>query len=178
MKPYKKVIALLFSALMALNLCSPVFACSHDNVNLSKATPFGPAEPSTSLTVVSLNSVLLPTVLREDPNAACGIPSHIPPSNYRYVGCTHGNTQVEIAVTGIGAALVGIIPQLGLLMATLSAGVTLSELLDYLDNGILLGEYYKYTWTDGTHYFYHIVWVSDYDGDGHDTFLACKVVTG
>ena len=114
--------------------------------------------------------------LREDPNAACGISSHIPPSNYRYVGCTTGDSFLEATGASIGANVVGFIPGLGTLMFVLTTGVLLSGVIDYLQTGILYGRYYKYQWSDGSNSWYHIVWVSDYDNDGYDEYVTCKVV--
>lgn len=162
------------AASLCLSLCVPAFACDHDTMGCVETVDSIITEDE--LGELLLAQLPLPIVTREDPNAACGISSHMPPANYRYSGCTHGDTQVEIFITGAGATLVGLIPGLGELMAALTIGVGLSNLVDYLDDGMLLGEYYKYTWTNGSHSFHHIVWVSDYDNDGYDEYLTCKIV--
>lgn len=116
-------------------------------------------------------------IMGEEPNDACGISSHRPPDNYRYIGSTSGDSQLEAAAAGIAAGLVGFVPGLGFLMFTITTGVTISALLDYMEDGILYGRYYKYQWSDGTNSWYHVVWVADYDNDGYDNYVTCKVVT-
>lgn len=115
-------------------------------------------------------------VMGEEPNDACGISSHRPPDNYRYVGSKSGDSQLEAAAAGIAAGLVGFIPGLGVLMFTITSGVTLVALADYMEDGILYGRYYKYQWSDGVNSWYHVVWVADYDNDGYDNYVTCEVI--
>lgn len=114
-------------------------------------------------------------ILEEEPNAACGIASHRPPSGFRYIGSSSGNTQAEIAISSIGANLLSFIPGLGTLVFLISSGVILSDLEEILEDDIVRGRYYKYEWSNGTRSWYHIVWVTDYDNDGLDNYVTCAV---
>ncbi len=160
----KRFVSLVLALAMIMSLSISAFASDHSSSAIDD-----------DISIDVLPSPI--AVLREDPNEACGISSHRPPAGYRYVGSTSGNSQVELVVTAIGCNLVGLIPGLGTLMFVISSGVALSELEKCLNDDILYGRYYKYEWSNGTNHWYHIVWVTDYDHDGIDNYVTCKVET-
>ncbi len=167
----KKLISAILCLSIVYSLCVPAMA-------VSKAEKEPELPPGIALTeggtwIPASEGGIMP---REDPNAACGKSGHIPPSDYRYVGVYHGNTDIEATIITVGSFLFTLlVPQFGLVAFIVNLGMQ----YDAIDSEIR-GEYYQYTWRspDGSVYWYHIVAVADYDHDGYDNYIGCEVRTG
>lgn len=160
----KKLISLFLSIAMMFSLSIPAFAYEPDS-----------EQPSPGLE----GEVWIPAngiMLLEEPNEACGLTGHIPPAGYRYLGSYQGDSSIEVDIAAGTLTVLSFIPGMGYVTGVFSLmllGITMDEYLTY---GQRLSTYYRYAWVkDYNDYWYHVVWVADLNGDGHDEYLTCRV---
>ena len=112
----------------------------------------------------------------EDANDACLLTDHLPPSGYRYIGCAKGDSTVDANRLNQTLTFSALIPGLGKIstvISLLSFGISVS---DYLSYGRQLSSYTRYMWANSTgRYWYHVVWVDDFDNDGQVEYVTCQV---
>ena len=162
----KKLISLLLCIIIIFSLSVPAFAHEIDS------------EP---LPPVAEGEIWVPAngiMPLEEANEACGLTGHIPPRGYNYTGYYKGDSSIEVDIASGTLTVLCLIPGMGYVtsvFAVMLLGITIDEYLSY---GQRLSTYYRYTWrNDDGDYWYHIVWVSDIDGDGYDEYLTCRVET-
>lgn len=163
MKKSHRLVSMALIFAMCASMCIPVFA----------QEPLPPGVSEDELWFPSNGIILL-----EEPNAACGLTSHRPPTGYTYVGYSSGDSSVEMVVADGLTTLIAFIPGLGWVStAFLIANLTIT-MQEYLDHGQVLTTYNKYIWGNGQgSYWYHIVWAADSDGDGQKEYITCEVQT-
>lgn len=167
----KKLISLLVCFAIAASLCVPVFAANEtSNTDL----PPDIISPEGGTWIPASEDGIAP---HEDPNDACGISSHLPPSYYRYVGCYTGDSSAELKMIDGVANIVGKVPGVGTVVSAIQIIAHLADIIDYYEHGARLTTYYEYIWGANGVYWYHIVWAADLDGDGYDDYITCSVQT-
>lgn len=162
----KKLISLFLSITIMFSLSVPAFAYEPD----SELPP-----PAIEGEIWVPANGIMPL---EEVNAACGLTGHIPPSDYRYQGYYQGDSSIEADISAGTLTVLAFIPGMGYITAVFSVMILGMTIDEYLSYGQRLSTYYRYTWrNDDGDYWYHIVWVSDTDGDGYDDYLTCRVET-
>lgn len=112
----------------------------------------------------------------EDANDACLLTDHLPPSGYRYIGCAKGDSTVDADRLKETLTFSAHIPGLGNIskvIELLAFGISVS---DYLSYGRQLSSYTKFMWANNTGcYWFHVVWVDDFNNDGQVEYITCQV---